>query len=138
MLWVLYALASAFSFATADAFTKKASDELDNYVLILSRFFYGAPVVLLLLLFIPMPKIEAGFWLALAAIIPFEVLAWILYVKAIRISQISLVVPLLSFTPAFLVAVSFIILGELPSLIGLLGIVLVVGGAYIRCSESNQ
>ncbi|MEK6949824.1 MAG: EamA family transporter, partial [Nanoarchaeota archaeon] len=130
MLWVLYALLSAFSFATADAFTKKASDS-DNYVLILSRFFYGAPFVLLLLLFMPMPKVEYGFWLALAAIIPFEVLAWILYIKAIKISQISLVVPLLSFTPAFLVVISFLMLREIPTLIGFLGIALVVAGAYI-------
>ncbi|MEK6869826.1 MAG: EamA family transporter [Nanoarchaeota archaeon] len=131
MLWVLYALLSAFSFATADAFTKKVSDDLDNYILILSRFFYGAPFVLLLLFFIPMPKIESGFWLALIALLPFEILAWILYIKAVKSSQISLVLPFLSFTPAFLVVISFLILGELPSLIGLLGILLVVAGAYI-------
>ncbi|MEK6948780.1 MAG: EamA family transporter [Nanoarchaeota archaeon] len=131
MLWVIYALLSAFSFATADAFTKKASDDLDNYVLILSRFLYGAPFVLLLLFFIPMPKIEMGFWLALIAMLPFEILAWVLYIKAIKSSQISLVLPFLSFTPAFLVIISFLILGELPSLMGLFGIFLVVAGAYV-------
>src|SRR3989338_575476 len=131
MLWVLYALLSAFSFATADAFTKKASDDLDNYVLILSRFFYGAPFILLLLLFIPTPKIEAGFWLALIALLPFEILAWVLYIKAIKSNQISLVLPFLSFTPAFLVVISFLMLGEIPSLMGLFGIALVVAGAYI-------
>ena len=131
MLWVLYALLSAFSFATADAFTKKASDDLDNYVLILSRFFYGAPFILLLLLFIPTPKIEAGFWLALIALLPFEILAWVLYIKALKSNQISLVLPFLSFTPAFLVVISFLMLGEIPSLMGLFGIALVVAGAYI-------
>ena len=131
MLWVLYALLSAFSFATADAFTKKASDDLDNYVLILSRFFYGAPFILLLLLFIPTPKIEAGFWLALIALLPFEILAWVLYIKALKSNQISLVLPFLSFTPAFLVIISFLMLGEIPSLMGLFGIALVVAGAYI-------
>ena len=34
MIWVLYALVSAFSFATADAFTKKASGDLDKLVFI--------------------------------------------------------------------------------------------------------
>ena len=131
MLWVLYALLSALSFATADAFTKKASDDLDNYVLILSRFLYGAPFVLLLLLFIPMPEIEAGFWLALIALLPFEIFAWVLYIKAIKSSQISLVLPFLSFTPAFLVIISFLMLGEIPSLMGLFGIALVVAGAYV-------
>lgn len=132
MLWVLYALLSAFSFATADAFTKKASSyEIDDHILILSRFFYGAPLVLLIALFMPLPKVEYGFWVALAATIPFEVLAWIFYIKSIKISQISLIMPLLSFTPAFLVVISFLMLGELPSLIGLLGIFLVVAGAYV-------
>ena len=50
MLWVLYSLLSAFSWATADAFTKKIS-EADDYILMLARFLYAAPFVLLLLFF---------------------------------------------------------------------------------------
>ena len=130
MLWVLYTLLSAFSWATADAFTKKASS-VDSYILILSRFLYGAPFVLLVLLFIPIPRVDHIFWLVLVLDIIIEILAWILYVKALKISPLSLVVPLISLTPVFLVFTSFIILNEIPSAIGFFGILMVVIGAYI-------
>lgn len=131
MLWVIYSLLSAFSFATADAFTKRSSKDFNDHILILSRFLYGAPITLLLLLFFPVSRIEPGFWTILMIIIPFEILAWILYLKAIRGNEISLVLPFLSFTPVFLVGISFLILGEVPSLIGFCGIIFVVAGAYI-------
>ncbi len=131
MLWVLYSLLSAFTFSTADAFTKKASDGIDRHVLILSRFLYGMPIALLILLFAQVPRIEAGFWAAMAITIPLEILAWTLYIKAIRESQLSLVAPIISFTPVFLVATSFLIIGELPNLLGFAGILLVASGAYI-------
>ncbi len=130
MLWVLYSLLSAFSWATADVFTKKIS-EADDYILMLARFLYAAPFVLLLLFFIAIPTLESGFWLALSFAIPVEVLAWVFYIKAIRISPLSLVVPFLSLTPVFLILTSFVMLGELPTIIGFFGILLVVIGAYI-------
>ena len=84
-----------------------------------------------MLFFAQIPRIEAGFWSVMAVIIPLEILAWTLYIKAIRESQLSLVAPIISFTPVFLVATSFLIIGELPSLSGLAGILLVASGAYI-------
>ena len=139
MLWVLYSLISAFSWATADVFTKKISHEVDDNLIVLSRFLYGTPFVLLILFFIIIPKIDSSFWLVLALILPFEVSAWILYIKAIRLSPLSLVLPFLSLTPIFLVFTSFIILGELPTIIGFFGILLIVIGAYIlNLKESNK
>jgi drug/metabolite transporter (DMT)-like permease len=131
MIWILYSLLSAFAWASSDAFTKGISNKVDDNLIILSRFLYGAPFVLLTLLFITIPKIDSSFWLVLALILPFEVSAWLLYIKAIRISPLSLVLPFLSLTPIFLVLTSFIILGELPTLIGFFGILLIVVGAYI-------
>ena len=131
MLWVLYSLLSAAAYATADAFTKKASSDIDDSILVLSRFFYGSLILFPMLFFVSIPEISSRFWIALAEIIPLEIAAWILYIKALRNSQLSLIAPILSFTPIFLVATSFILLGELPSLLGFFGIIIVVAGAYI-------
>lgn len=130
MLWVLYSLLSAFGWATADAFTKRVP-KADDYILMLARFLYASPLALLLLFFIQIPKLESGFWLVLSIAIPVEALAWVLYIKAIRSSPLSLVAPLISLTPFFLVLTSFVILNELPSAIGFFGIFLVVIGTYI-------
>lgn len=138
MIWALYSLLSAFSWATTDAFTKKIS-KADDYILTLARFLYATPFVLLLLFFIPIPKLDNTFWYVLALAIPVEILAWILYIKAIRHSPLSLVSPFLTFTPAFLVFTSFVILEELPTLIGFFGVLLVVAGAYIlNLKEFNK
>ena len=58
-------------------------------------------------------------------------IAFILYLRAIRQSDISVSVPLLSFTPLFLLATSPFLLGEFPTAMGLAGVVLVVAGAYV-------
>ncbi|MAH33194.1 hypothetical protein CL615_02270 [archaeon] len=129
MLWALYALLSGFFWATADVFTKKIHDA-DNHILILSRFLFAAPMVLLLLFFIPIPDLDINFWLVLIIAIPFEVAAWIFYIKAIRNSHLSLVAPFLTLTPVFLIFTSFVILNELPTIIGFFGILLVVIGTY--------
>lgn len=130
MLWVLYALLSGFFFATADAFTKKVSDKVDDHVLVLSRFMFGVPLLLLLFI-IPIPVIGIAFWYAFAVLIPIEALSYTLYIKSIKNSPISLVLPFLSFTPVFLLLTSFLILGEFPNFMGLIGILLVVIGAYV-------
>lgn len=130
MLWVLYSLLSAFSLATADAFTKKVSD-VDDYILMLSRFLYASPFALLLLFFIAIPQLDSIFWLVLLLLIPFEVLLQIFYVKAIRGAPLSLVMPFTSLTPVFMIFTSFVMLGELPSIVGFLGILIIVIGTYI-------
>ena len=130
MLWVLYSLLSGFFFATADAFTKKAPVEIDDHVLVLSRFMLGIPLLLLLFI-IPIPVIGTAFWYAFAGLIPIEALSYTLYIKSIKNSPISLVLPFLSFTPVFLLLTSFLILGEFPNVMGLVGILIVVIGAYV-------
>ena len=57
-------------------------------------------------------------------------LALYLYMKAIKISPLSLTLPFLAFTPAFIILTGRILLGEKPSLQGMLGIFLIVMGAY--------
>ena len=51
--------------------------------------------------------------------------------KAIKKEDLSLTVPIISFTPLFLIVTSWIILGEVPTSKGIIGIVLIVTGSYI-------
>jgi len=52
-----------------------------------------------------------------------------LYFRALQISPMSLCVPFLSFTPVFLIPSAFLVLGELPPPVKLLGVVLIVAGS---------
>ena len=63
--------------------------------------------------------------------IPFEVLAYYLYLSAIRTTPLSLSVPYLSFTPIFTILTAALLLQESISTQGFLGILMVTAGAYV-------
>jgi drug/metabolite transporter (DMT)-like permease len=132
-MWLLYSLLSAFSVATSDALTKRAlmqarqSEWLIGWV----RLAYAVPFLLMGLWFVPVPQLDARFWIAVAIMLPLEVGSYILYVRAIGSSPLSLTLPLLAFTPLFLIVTSYLILGEKPTRLGLVGIALISGGSYL-------
>lgn len=117
-IWILLALIAAVTGGTCDALTKKALHLHDEYTIAWLR---QLVVVLLLspcLFFIPMPALDGDFYKACLFALPFEVIAYILYVKAIKISPLSLTVPFMSLTPLCLIIIPYIILGELISFLG--------------------
>jgi uncharacterized membrane protein len=83
------------------------------------------------LAFIPWPDLDQDFYLAFITALPVEVITIILYIKALKLSPLSLTVPFLSLTPVFLVSVSYLLLGEEVSAVGALGILLIAVGGYI-------
>ena len=129
--WVFYALITAFSLATADAISKKALGRSNEYVIAWVREGYALPFLFLAFFFIDIPSLDRTFWLSLLLMIPLEIAAIILYVKAIKISPLSLTIPFLALSPVFIILIAFLILGELPDRSGLLGILLIVAGAYL-------
>jgi drug/metabolite transporter (DMT)-like permease len=66
----------------------------------------------------------------MAAALPLELLALYLYMKAIKVSPLSLTLPFLAFTPAFIIPTGRLLLGERLSPWGVVGIFLIVMGAY--------
>jgi len=130
MLWVLYSVLSGFFYSTSDAFAKKVKLD-DNYIIAWSRLFFAIPVIIIMLFFTSVPEIDLLFWIAIVFLTPLEIAAILLYIKAIRTSPLSLTLPFLSLTPVFLIFTSFVFLKELPTALGIFGILLVVIGAYI-------
>lgn len=131
MSWFIYAITCALSIATADALCKKALANNDSYTIALVRNAYAAPFLLIFLPFIDIPILDGTFFLAVLILIPLDITALLLYIKAIKISPLSLTLPFLSLTPVFSIGTSYIILGERPNKMGLIGITLVAIGAYL-------
>lgn len=131
MDWFPIALLCAFSLASADAFTKKYLADYRGRELVLIRF--GVPALLLapLLWVEPLPAVPPAFWGWVGALVPLELAAMLLYVKALQASPLHLTVPYLAFTPVFNIATGWVVLGERISLEGAFGIGLVVAGTYI-------
>ena len=132
MSWFVYAFVCALSLATADALSKKALDDnIDSSIVAWIRTGYTVPFMAFLIPFLEIPELDSVFYMAMFLAIPLDIVALLLYMKAIKVSPLSLTLPFLSLTPVFLIGTSYIILGERPDKSGLIGIVLVVIGAYL-------
>ncbi|OGP15488.1 MAG: hypothetical protein A2052_01280 [Deltaproteobacteria bacterium GWA2_54_12] len=139
MTWVLFALTTAFALSTADALSKRALRHTDDLVMVWVREGYALPFLALAFLFVPVPKLDAVFWFTVAGLVPLEIIALILYIKAIRLSPLSLTVPFLAMSPVFIIFIAFAFLGELPDRSGVIGILLITAGAYmLNASASTQ
>jgi len=130
-MWFVYALLSAVSLSTTDAFCKRTLSTSSTYVVAWVRWAYSLPFLLPLLFFIEIPQLDRQFWLAVVINIPLEIAAILLYTKALKISPLSLTVPFLALTPVLLILTSFLIIGEYVTKAGLIGIILVSIGAYM-------
>jgi len=131
MDWLSLSLLSAFSLASADAATKAWLGGYSAREITLVRFSLTGLLVSPLLLQEPLPELPLPFWGWLAALVPLEILAMLLYMRAIRDHPLVLTLPYLAFTPVFVVATSYLLLGEEVSLRGFTGIVLVVAGTWL-------
>lgn len=129
---------TAFSLATADALSKRALKDNDELVIIWVREGYALPFLAFALLFVDIPALDQTFWLTVVSLIPLEVLALILYVRAIRLSPLSLSIPFMALSPVFIIFIAFVFLGEWPSRQGIFGILLIVIGAYMLNASASK
>jgi uncharacterized membrane protein len=138
-MWVIFAILNPFADAARSLFSKKASLNVDS--LLVSWFNNLIPLLLFspLLIFIDL-KFSFNFFLALCISGTINIAAAILYHRAISKGDISAVIPMLSFTPLYLLLMSPVIVGEFPDSKGLAGVILIVSGSYllnINLKEKN-
>jgi drug/metabolite transporter (DMT)-like permease len=102
------------------------------------RWGYALPLLALAASMNPVPSVDPGFWKVLAAGVPLEIAAGLLYLHALKVSPMSLALPFLAWTPVFTALASFIILGELPGPSGAAGIGLVTAGSFLLTWEAED
>lgn len=130
MGWAILSFLTAFFRSLADVFSKIGLQRADLYVVSWSIRAFSLPVLLPILFFIEIPSVDLPFFGALIVGSGLNVLTTILYMRAIKDADLSLTVPMVSFTPVFLLITSPLMLGEFPDLFGLIGVLFVVGGSY--------
>lgn len=131
MNWLFLTLLCALSLASADAATKALLKDRSAREITLIRFGFAGILVSPALLLQPLPELPLAFWLWLGALFPLEILAMLLYMRAIRDFPLSLTLPYLALTPVFVILTGDLLLGESVSVQGFLGILFVVIGAWV-------
>jgi len=135
MIWPLLALSGAVAQAAYSTGVKVLLRRVSPYLLAGVSFLSASGVLLLISYFLGFPVLSGGFFTAVAATVAINVAATILSYRALAVSDLSLCLPMLAFTPVFLLLTSFLILGEAPSCFGLLGILLVAAGSYLLAAK---
>lgn len=131
MLWFLFALGGAVSQAVYAGMVKHLLTEKQIYPLAGISFLSASLLLSAIVLFVGVPVTGPGLLPAVLGTVIINIIATILLYRALSRSDLCLCIPMLAFTPVFLLVTSFLILGELPTPAGALGMVLVTSGAYI-------
>jgi len=131
MTWLLFSLLSAGSEALKDTFGKLSSQKTDEYVASFSMHFFSTLLALPLLFYFGMPELKQSFWVGSAAFLVLTPLWSILYMKALRLSQISKVIPLMAFNPLMTGLLAYFFTETAPKLFGWIGIFAICAGIYV-------
>ena len=138
MQWIIYSLLTALFESLKDVLGKKSLEKCNEYIVAWALRLFALPFLLPLLFFTKEIVLGSGFWIALLAGGTLNLITTVLYMKAIKASDLSVTVPMLTFTPLFLLITSPIIVGEFPPLLGISGILLIVFGSYLLHLKEKQ
>jgi len=134
-MWPLLALSGAVAQAAYSTGVKVLLRRVSPYLVAGASFLPASGVLFLLSYLLGFPVLWEGFLSAVAATVAINVVATVLSYRALAVSDLSLCLPMLAFTPVFLLLTSFFILGEVPSAAGILGICLVAAGSYLLAAK---
>ena len=131
MTWLGLAILTAFFESLKDVFSKKSLNFLDEYLVACAGMAIASVALLPILAVVGIPSLGPNFWMALTIGGSLNVVAYTLYVKAIRLADLSLMSPLSTLTPLFLLITSPLIVKEVPTIWDAVGVFLIVIGSYV-------
>ena len=131
MLWFFLSLLTAFFSATEAALIKRFLGDMTPWEVAGFPAVFSIPWFAAALVLLPAPSLGPDFWQTVVLLLPINALAYLLHMWAIQASPLSLTIPFMSFTPAFVIGTGFLFLGELPNTWGVVGILGVVAGGYV-------
>ena len=139
MIWFLFASTTACCEALKDLTSKQSLKTLDEYVVLWAFMAVGAIALIPVLLFTTgMPTFGPRYGQAVLFGGGLNVLAFWLYTRAIKTSDLSLTVPLVTLTPLFMLVTSPLIVQEYPTWGDAIGVLLLIGGSYVLNSKANS
>ncbi|MDB5166593.1 MAG: protein of unknown function transrane [Candidatus Saccharibacteria bacterium] len=141
-MWILWALLSALFAATRRTQEKQLTHHLNHFTIAFVVQLLSLPIILLALIlhggFINPLHLGLNFWLPLIVVcIGFYPLNAFLYLQAVKHSELSKVLPIQSLWPVFSLLPAWLTLGEIPTIISTVGILLTVLGVYVLGMKSN-
>lgn len=130
-MWLVLSLLGASAEATRDFAGKNVMKRLPPLVAVWALMVFAWPFLIIMLAFAGIPRLGPFFWPAMFSQAGLYVIGVSLHMKALKASDMSLSLPMLAFTPVFMLLTGPIVLREMPNALGIIGIAIVVAGAYL-------
>jgi len=105
--------------------------DTDEFVTAWASRFFGVPVLLVAIFYRGIPELSVKYFLISLPYGFVVALASVLIAKAYKASDASIVTPMFALSPVLVLFTSFFILGEVPDLKGIIGVLIIAFGAYI-------
>jgi drug/metabolite transporter (DMT)-like permease len=137
-MWALIGLISAFSDASKNVLAKHNIRSFDPLVVTWAWTAYSLIILVPVMFIGGIPSLDGIFWLAFIIRTILDTVALILYANALKYTDLSLSLPMLALTPLFLVFTGLLINHEFPKPLGLVGVVIIVLGAYLLNFKKNE
>ena len=131
-MWALLALGAAMLTSFNPILYKRMLKDADAIIVVWGVTLLALPLLGLFTLALTsqFPRLDLLFAIGVLGSAGLNAVAHLASTKALKLADVSLVTPLLIFSPVFTVLISAIFLGETPTVRGLSGVGLVLIGAY--------
>lgn len=132
-MWWLLSLLTGFFIATQGAVAKRYSTGRRALVITWAASAFSLPVFLFYAMQVApaFPDPAPAFWGYLTVNTLLLLVASLLYFNALQVGELSRDLPLLSLSPIFMILTSWLILGQRPTLIGALAMIVIVSGCIV-------
>ena len=140
IMWIIFALCAALLASFNPIINKRLLTDTDVSVVAWAGQAFGLPLLglNLILFFGPLPHVDGWFFIGILGSAILNTLAHLAATQALKEGDVSLVAPLFVFSPAVTLLVSSFTLQEIPDILPLIGVGLMILGAYMLALPSWQ
>lgn len=131
MTWFFLAILTAVFASARDFQSKEFLPRVDPLTVSWALSLFSMPVLGVALAFTDIPAVDSTSCFLVAGAGSVLTVGWILYIRALSVSDMSLSIPMISFSPLFLLILAPLLFGEFPSPIGVVGVSLIVMGTCV-------
>ncbi|MBU1997534.1 MAG: EamA family transporter, partial [Candidatus Omnitrophica bacterium] len=101
-MWVILALITAIFTSLKDIFGRKIIKKVDPEIAALGWLLFTLPFMYVMLFIEGRPQVDYMFWIYVGSVTIILTIASICFFKALKVSDMSISMPMLTFTPVFL------------------------------------
>jgi uncharacterized membrane protein len=137
-MWFILSLLSALFQVLRNMSMKHLGHRLDDTINVWGRFTFILPFLAVFSLWHGLPVLQPGFWLYVVLFGIAQTIATLSLSKALQVSDLSVVTSLWKISLLVLVIFAYFTLGETPSVLGLIGVLVSVIGVYLLNVQKSR